>query len=200
MCGWRVCLDAAARADSTPCRLCFCAEKMALLAGRAPWARMFVLRTGFLAPGHRGRFPQHSVETGPKSPQPFWLKCAKAARGLRMQTLARQAIAELAKGVSTGLVVWAGAAPCTPTLVCSSCALCPDCHCSCHDGVRAPRLADADCGGFSLGWLVAALAGGVVIGLVLAAGLRHRSEFEAAPRRSPCAPPKAGKGVVRQLD
>ena len=117
-----------------------------------------------------------------------------------MQTLARQAIAELAKGVSTGLVVWAGTAPCTPTLVCGSCAICPDCHCSCHDGVRAPRLADADCGGFSLGWLVAALAGGVVIGLVLASGLRRRGESEAAPRRSPCASLKAGKGVVRQLD
>ena len=183
-----------------PCRLCLCADKKARLAVSSPWARMCVLRTVFLALRLQRPFSANTVwKRVPKVRSHFGSSAPTAARGC-MQTLARQAIAELAKGVSTGLVVWAGAAPCTPTLVCSSCALCPDCHCSCHDGVRASRPADADCGGFALGWLVAALACGVVIGLVLAAGLRHRSEPETAPRRSLCAPPKAGKGVVRQLD
>ena len=41
-------------------------RKVAPLAGRVPWARMFVLRTGFLAPGPRARVPRHSVERVPK--------------------------------------------------------------------------------------------------------------------------------------
>ena len=200
MCGWRVCLDAAAQG---PIRrlaasafvqkrwLCWPVERLGLGClfserGSLPQATEAVFRNTVWK-----RVPKVRSHFGSSAPR---------LRGALMQTLARQAIAELAKGVSTGLVVWAGTAPCTPTLVCSSCALCPDCHCSCHDGVRAPRLADADCGGFSLGWLVAALACGVALGLALASGLRRRGEPEAAPRRSPCASLKAGKGVVRQLD
>ncbi len=120
--------------------------------------------------------------------------------GLRMQTLARQAIAELAKGFSTGLVLWAGSTPCTPTLVCGSCAVCPDCHFSCHDGVRIVRGAETGCGGFPWVWLFAALVCGVAVGFVAGRGTWTVGEIGESPRRGSVTVGKGGKGVVRQLE
>ena len=104
-----------------------------------------------------------------------------------MQALARQAVAEVVHGISTGIVVWAGGTPCSPTLVCVEC---PDCHCSCQDGVRAQPSVAASGDGI-LGWLVVvALALGIVGGFI--AG---RASVTPARR-----PGKGGRGVVLQLE
>ncbi len=72
-----------------------------------------------------------------------------------------QAIIEVAKGLSTGFVVWAGKSACSHTLQCS---VCPDCHRSCRDDawvLDAPE-------GYSLLWLVVVFGVGiVVVGAVL---------------------------------
>eukprot|EP00969_Alexandrium_andersonii_P213322 9419761-Alexandrium_andersonii.AAC.1 len=70
-----------------------------------------------------------------------------------MQAAARHALGELAHGVSTGLVVWAGARcpacpACAPVLNCGEPARCPDCVCSAE---RCPRPAvEPSTGGWAL--------------------------------------------------
>ena len=115
-----------------------------------------------------------------------------------MQAALRSALAEFARGASTGLVVLAGSKcaacpPCSPVLTCGTYPACPDCVCG--DGVRANRN---DACGFSFGVVTVALAGGIIVGVVLGILLgakickRERtSRFEGVPR---------GRGVLRSLD
>ncbi len=133
---------------------------------------------------------EQSLYRAPKSAA-ILVQVRQRRAGPLMQALARQAVAEIAHGLSTGLVVWAGSAPCAPTLVCASC---PDCQCSCQDGARVQPAAVASGCGFAIIWLVVALGCGLCMGFA-AGRFSSTSRFEA-PRRAV----KGGRGVVLQLE
>ncbi|CAK0789434.1 unnamed protein product [Prorocentrum cordatum] len=88
---------------------------------------------------------------------------SEGPRDQRTQAAARAAVAELARGLSTGVVLRASSAPCPP---CScapalSCPACPDCHLECGPGsiVSSPRQVPVYFVLFS--YVLAALVGGL---------------------------------------
>ncbi len=104
-----------------------------------------------------------------------------------MLALFRQAIPEAVRGLSTGFIVWAGASPCAPTLVCAAC---PDCTCTFDVVTRRGAPPEGACTGIALSWLVFALLVGVALGAVGARAIGF------TPRR---IVGKCGRGVVLQL-
>ena len=75
-----------------------------------------------------------------------------------MNAVLRQAVGEISRGLSTGLVTWAASSPRAPHLVC---AVCPDCVCSCRDGVRSSAVSGGEGGGLP----ALAVAFGFVLGV-----------------------------------
>jgi hypothetical protein len=104
-----------------------------------------------------------------------------------MLAVLKQAIPEALRGLSTGVIVWAGTAPCAPTLVCSAC---PDCSCTCDGATRRGPSVEAACSGVAPWWVAAALVVGALVGFV---GARCALP---EPRRPGG---KGGRGVVLQL-
>ncbi len=81
-----------------------------------------------------------------------------------MQAALKAALGEIARGISTGLVVLAGSPSC-PAVSCT-CPICPDCIC--HGGVaeRSRRDDGGDTQGGSLAACAAVLLVGVLAGVV----------------------------------
>ncbi len=106
-----------------------------------------------------------------------------------MQAALRGAAAELAKGVSTGLVCWGGrtscpACLCEPHLTCGE-IRCPDCVCG--SGVRLAAAAAAPCGSRWLTFLNGFVVGALVVSALVICAAAYANGYggQAAARGSP---------------
>ena len=108
-----------------------------------------------------------------------------------MNAVLRQAVGEISRGVSMGLVTWAASSPCSPHLVCAAC---PDCVCSCRDGGRVVATADCEgCPGSSIAAAVFGFALGVAVVLGCQA-LRTRGATQSSKGRT------SGRGAWLKLE
>ena len=113
---------------------------------------------------------------------------ASAARERLMEAALRHAVTELARGVSTGLVLRAGLScpECAPVLTCPAC---PDCVCT-HAG-RVSRERPACSEGSSLVWLILVCLVGA------ACFLAGRASIAKGPVVAASGKIARGKGVLR---
>ena len=84
----------------------------------------------------------------------------------------RAAAAELSRSVSTAIVLWAGIPHC-PSLVCPEPQRCGDCVC--QEGKRLVAPVPGACVGFGTAHLAAALAFGILVGVVLQQWITSRT-------------------------
>jgi hypothetical protein len=120
-----------------------------------------------------------------------------------MQAALRVAAGEVARGLSTGLIVWAGGGQC-PACTCAPTLTCPElpraADCVCHGGHRVVECEASGWGSAAL--LVALLIGaglGVVLSVVTGSLLAERYRSVPSPAVSHDGGPSSGAVGVRPV-